>query len=81
MNAEQTFIVPKTIQFVQEDFGWRVNVGSKFMYITDELKQYLSNYTKFCINKFMQESDVDYQTTNDLMNLLVDNQIIFMCKE
>ena len=81
MNMEQTFIVPKTIQFIQEGFGWRVNVGSKFMYITDELKQHLSNCTQFGINEFMQKFDVDYQTTNDLMNLLVDNRIIFMRKE
>lgn len=81
LNMEQKFIVPRLIRFIQEDFGWRVNVGSKFMYITDELKQFLENCTKFCINEFMQRFDVDYETTNDLMNLLVDNKIIFMHNE
>lgn len=77
-NPNQLFCIPKNISFINEDFSWRANVGTKFIFITTELKDFLSVCTKFCINDFMQKYNVDYSLANDVVNLLLDSGIIYM---
>ena len=77
-NPNQPFYVPRSISFIEENFSWRANVNTRFIFITAELKDFLSVCTKFCINDFMQKFNVDYSLANDLVNLLLDSGIIFM---
>lgn len=77
---EQVFIIPENIQFIKEKFGWRVSVGRGFLVITDEMKDFLSSCTKFCINDFINEFDVEYSLANNAVNLLFAKGIISICE-
>ena len=79
-SSEQYFLIPEKTQFLEEKCGWRVSVGRNFIVITGELKAFLNSRTKFCINDFMNEFDVDYSLANNAVNLLFAKGIISICK-
>ena len=79
-DENQVFVIPNIINFVYEEFAWRVSVASKFMYITPEMKEFLEDCNKFCIADVMQKFNIDKIFANDVLNLLIDGGIVFMHK-
>ena len=76
----QLFSIPERKVLLKEKYGWRISVGRSFLIITDELKNFLESRTKFCINDFMNEFDVEYSLANNAVSHLLAKGIISICE-
>ena len=76
LRKDQTFTTRENMKFVQEKYGWRVNVGNDFLIITEALKVFLVSKTKFCMEDFMSENGTEYEVANEVMNKLLKKGII-----
>ena len=74
---DEKFYVPKTLTFVEEDFGWRVNNFGKTLYITQDMKDFLNNNINFSINDFIKKYNLDYETAKNVIDLLLKNNILY----
>lgn len=79
-SSDMFFYIPENIKYLEEKCGWRVNVGRNILIITSELKEFLITRTRFCISDFMNEFDVEYSLANNVVNRLLANGIISICK-
>lgn len=79
-SLSQIFYIPKQTQYIQENGGWRISVGSKFLVITEEFKNFFSSRQQFSIEEFINEFGVDYTLSNKVVNLLHSKNIITTTK-
>lgn len=77
ISTIEKFLIPNTLNFIEEGFGWRVNNLSKALYITYEMKNFLEHHTIFCIDDFAKEYNLDLDTAKSIVNLLLKNNIIY----
>ena len=73
---DQEFVVCDCMSIVEENGGWRVNVGRNYLVVTDELKTFLKSRTRFCLNEFAHSFDATYEEANYAVNKLVQKRII-----
>lgn len=73
----EKFFIPNTLNFVEEDFGWRVNNFGKTLYITSEMKIFLECHAIFCVNDFAEKYDLELETAKSIIRLLLKNNIIY----
>jgi len=76
IKRAETLFVSQNISYVQEEFGWRASVGSRFMYITNELKTYLENRHCVIQRELAADFDVSDEVASNLIGMLMDNNLL-----
>ena len=74
---DENVFVPNTLIYVNEEFGYRVSNFNKMLYITDEMKSFLDRHDYFTAVDFAKENNVDIETATEIINLLVNNNILY----
>lgn len=73
----ETFFVPNTLVYIQEDFGFRVSNFGKVLYITDKMKIFLEKNKYFTIFTFANVNNISLDEASSIINLLLNNNILY----
>lgn len=77
-SEDEILAIPPIIMFVKEDFGWRASVGPSTMYVTEEMKEFLGEKSKFTVKDFMIKYDIEFDIAKNIFNSLIRNNIIYV---
>jgi len=77
IKRDEMLLVNRRMIFVQEDFGWRASVGSRFMYITNGLKNYLENRQYVAQKDLSVDFEVSDEVASSLIEMLLDSNLLY----
>jgi len=74
-TIEDVFYV-NPIKILKENFGYRLSYKASYVFVTDELMDFISNNPTFTLETIIKQFSVDYPTANAILVRLVKNGII-----
>lgn len=77
---EQAFVLAQNIEFLKEDFGYRISVSGEFEYCTDKLVEYLKAHNEFSVADFSEHFNINLENSKKVLYNLVCKRIIFIKK-
>lgn len=73
---EDLFMILNGLEFVQEDFGYRVSRSERYLYITNEFKEFLDNNFVISFEDLKRTFNLSTQEANIVINRLIFYNII-----
>lgn len=70
-NEQNKFKVADNLNIVQEEFGYRISKMERYIYATEELKDFLISKDIFSIEDIKEVFDVNFDVANSVINRLV----------
>lgn len=65
---------------IEEAFGYRISYRQAYVFVTKELKEYLSTHSSFTRTDIMNDFSVDSATATNILSRLTKNGIIYLAR-
>lgn len=65
---------------IKEAFGYRISYRQAYVFVTKELKEYLSTHSSFTRTDIMNDFSVDSATATNILSRLTKNGIIYLAR-
>lgn len=75
---DNDFFIVNPLKTVKEDFGYRISYQASYVFVTEELMNFLVRYPKFNLKDIMTSFSVNKLTANNIIARLIKNGIVHL---